>query len=35
MNPKDWFDVINGIIATVLAAIAIIIAIRPRPNHKK
>ena len=34
MNPKDWFDVINGIIANVLAAIAIIIAIRRRPKHK-
>lgn len=35
MNPKDWFDAINGIIANVLAATAIIIAIRRRPKHKK
>lgn len=35
MNPKDWFDVTNGIIANILAVIAIIIAIRRRPKHKK
>lgn len=35
MSPKDWFDVINGIIANILAVIAIIIAIRRRPKHKK
>ena len=35
MNPKDRFDVINGIIANLLATIAITIAIRRRPKHKK
>lgn len=35
MNEKDWFDVINDVIANVLALIAIIIAIRRRPRHKK
>ena len=34
MNPKDWFDVINGIIANVLAA-ALAIAVKRRPKHKK
>ena len=35
MNPKDWFDVINGIIANVIAAGALAIAVKRRPKHKK
>ena len=31
MSPKDWFDVINGIIA----AAALAIAVKRRPKHKK
>lgn len=35
MSPKDWFDVINGIIANVIAATALAIAVKRRPKHKK
>lgn len=35
MSPKDWFDVINGIIANVIAAAALAIAVNRRPKHKK
>lgn len=35
MSPKDWFDVINGIIANVIAAAALAIAVKRRPKHKK
>ena len=34
-SPKDWFDVINGIIANVIAAAALAIAVKRRPKHNK
>ena len=35
MSPKDWFDVINGIIANVIAAAALALAVQRRPQHQK
>lgn len=35
MTIKDWIDAINSTIANVISIVAVIVAIRRKPRHKK